>query len=175
MNALKRAWMQISWRWPRGITLIDSIRTTIEHTAAWMSYWSGARFSHKQLPRVMTTTTNYNYRNTESTAHALVYSGPDLWCCLVGSCLLRVCFCSCSVWYAATLVPWSRSLILWLVRFAYSFTRCLPTKTVLSFLQIFFERGWRPVTKLEATESELWRLLPYTLIRVSWSGLGAIA
>jgi len=71
---------------------------------------------------------------------ALVYSGPDLWCCL-SYCLLRVCFCSCSVWCAATSVPRSKSLNRWLVWFAHSFTRCLATKTVLPFLQIFFGRG----------------------------------
>jgi len=60
-------------------------------------------------------------------------------------------FCSCSVWYAATSVPRSRSLIRWLVRFAHSFTRCLATKP-LNFLQIFFGLGWRPAANLEATE-----------------------
>jgi len=46
-----------------------------------------------------------------------------------------------AVWCAATSVPWSRSLIRWLVRFAHSFTWCLATKTVLPFLQIFW---WIP-------------------------------
>ena len=73
-------------------------------------------------------------RNTESTVNAhkcprIQRTWPYLWCCL-SLCLLRVCFCSCSVWYAATSVPQSRSLIRCLVWFAYSFTRCLVTKTV---------------------------------------------
>ena len=86
---IKRAWTQISRSWPRGITLIniDSIRTTIEHTAAWMSYWSGARFSHKQLPRVMTTTTtkqSYNYhperRSGRLYSARLVYTTISFFC-----------------------------------------------------------------------------------------------
>jgi len=46
---------------------LDSNRTTIPrllHTAVWMPHGSSAKVSHKQLPRVMTTTTtkqSYSY------------------------------------------------------------------------------------------------------------------
>ena len=46
---------------------LDSIRTTnhteaFQDTAVWMPYRSGARVSHKQIPKVMTTTTTkWNY------------------------------------------------------------------------------------------------------------------
>ena len=98
--------------------------------------------------------------NTESTAHALVYS--------LSSCLLRVCFCTCSVWYAATSVPGSRSLIRWLVRFAYSFTRCLATKTIIISSDLLRAR-MKTCYQSRSNGNELW-----TLIRMRWSGLCAI-
>jgi len=38
-------------------------------------------------------------------------------------------------------------------RFAHSLTQCLATKTVFSFLQIFFWRRRRPAANLEATDT----------------------
>ena len=86
---LKRPWTQTCWRWPVPPRLLAhfprAITSTplrppywgLEYTAVWMPYRSSAKVSHKQLPRVRTTTTTkqrYSYPQRDTLLHLLVYT-----------------------------------------------------------------------------------------------------